>query len=107
MLPLIISSDQGIIDYTYELDLEVTMLFITLKLLILIILLLHLKNCLYKNISTCIYNNSWNSETFYPTRSIRQGCPLSSLLFIAVVEILAIQIRSAYMVDNTTLFNTK
>ena len=51
--------------------------------------------CLYTNISTCIYNNGWKSETFYPTRSIRKGCPLSSLLFIVVVEILAIKIRSA------------
>ena len=55
--------------------------------------------CLYTNISTCIYNNGWKSETFYPTRSIRQGSPLSGLLFIVVVEILAIKIT---LVENIT-----
>ena len=55
----------------------------------------HHAECVIFFIRTCIYNNGWKSETFYPTRSIRQCCPLSSLLFIVVVEILAIQIRSA------------
>ena len=55
--------------------------------------------CLYTNISTCIYNNGWKSETFHPTRSIRQGSPLSGLLFILVVEILAIKIT---LVENIT-----
>ena len=55
--------------------------------------------CLHTNISTCIYNNDWKSETFYPTRSIRQGSPLSGLLFIVVVEILAIKIT---LVENIT-----
>ena len=95
MLPLIISSDQDIIDYTYELDLEGTSLFITLKLFNFDHSFIIWVKCLYTNISTCIYNNGWNSETFYPTRSIRQGCPLSSVLFIVIVEILAIKIRSA------------
>ena len=38
-------------------------------------------------------NNGYYSEMFEISRSIRQGCPLSALLFILVAEILAISIR--------------
>ena len=65
-------------------------------------------------------NNGYASEFFKLERGIRQGCPLSALLFILVVESLAIKIRSAenikgisvgtftakisQLADDTTLF---
>ena len=49
---------------------------------------------LYTNIQTCVLNNGWLSETFKNFRGIRQGCPLSALLFVLSVEIMAIRLRS-------------
>ena len=40
-----------------------------------------------------IKNNGYLSEQFSMTRGIRQGCPISALLFILSVEILGLQIR--------------
>ena len=49
---------------------------------------------LYNGIQTCVTNNGWISEIFKNTRGIRQGCPLSALLFVLSVEIMASRIRS-------------
>jgi hypothetical protein len=48
---------------------------------------------LYRDIQTCVTNNGYSSQYFKPTRGIRQGCPISAMLFIIVVEILANAIR--------------
>jgi hypothetical protein len=48
---------------------------------------------LYNNIETSVSNNGHSSQFFKPSRVICQGCPLSVLLFILVVEILANSIR--------------
>ena len=47
----------------------------------------------YKNISSCVINNGYSSEHFALQRGVRQGCPLSGLLFVLAVEPLAHQIR--------------
>jgi exonuclease III len=49
---------------------------------------------LYQDITTCIINNGHRSEFFSPTRGVRQGCPLSPILFVIAAEMLAIQIRN-------------
>ena len=38
-------------------------------------------------------NNGWISKTYRMSRGIRQGCPISAIIFLFVTEILAIQIR--------------
>ena len=39
-------------------------------------------------------NNGWISEIFKNSRGKRQGCPLSALLFVLSVEIMALRIRN-------------
>ena len=48
---------------------------------------------MYKDIMSSVIVNGWTSEQFPLTRGIRQGCPLSALLFILAVEILASKLR--------------
>ena len=48
----------------------------------------------YTELEAIIKNNGWLSENFRLSRGIRQGCPLSALLFIFAVEILAIKVRT-------------
>ena len=49
---------------------------------------------LYTNPSMVIKNNGWISNQICMSRGIRQGCPVSALLFILSVEVMAISIRS-------------
>ena len=49
---------------------------------------------LYSDIQTCVINNGWISEVFKNSRGIRQGCPLSALLFVLSVEIMACRLRN-------------
>ena len=48
---------------------------------------------LYKNPEFVVKNNGWLSKKCSMHRGIRQGCPVSSLLFVLVVEMLAEKIR--------------
>ena len=48
---------------------------------------------LYKNPTLKIKNNGHLSNAFEIERGVKQGCPLSSLLFVIVVEILSLCIR--------------
>ena len=45
---------------------------------------------MYNNISSCVLNNGYSTSSF----AVRQGDPLSAHLFIMVLEILCISIRS-------------
>lgn len=48
---------------------------------------------LYKKPKICIKNNGHISEEFEINRGIRQGCPLSALLFIIAIEVLALRVK--------------
>ena len=50
-------------------------------------------NILYAEPIFRVKNNGWISKPYRMERGIRQGCAMSSLLFILVAEILAIKIR--------------
>ncbi len=51
-------------------------------------------NILYTNPIISIKNNGWMSTDIDLFRGVRQGCPLSALLFVLTVEVMAIRIRN-------------
>ena len=52
----------------------------------------------YHNISSCVLNNGHASKPFLLERGVRQGCPLSGLLFVIAIEALAQNIRRSKMI---------
>ena len=48
---------------------------------------------LYNDISSCVLNNGFTTNHFILSRGVRQGCPLSGILFVIGVEILSNAIR--------------
>ena len=52
----------------------------------------------YHNISSCVVNNGYASESFLLERGVRQGCPLSGMLFVIAIEVLAQKIRRSKMI---------
>ena len=64
----------------------------------------------YTDISSCVINNGYASEFFNLQRGVRQGCPLSGILFVLCAEILAQAIRNnkeykiSQYADDTTAF---
>ena len=76
---------------------------------------------IYSTPECCVTNNGYHSNFFTLSRGIRQVCPISALLFLLVVEIMAIHIRTndkikgikvsdtqdiviSQLADDTTLF---
>ena len=49
---------------------------------------------LYTDISSCVGNNGFYSNYFKLSQGIRQGCPISALLFFIVAELIAIHVRN-------------
>ena len=57
----------------------------------------------YKNISSCVLNNGFNTAPFSVDRGVRQGDPLSPYLFIIVLETLCISIRKSKDIQGITV----
>ena len=48
---------------------------------------------LYSNVRSTVFVNGYFSDPFSPSRGVRQGCPLSPLLYVLTMEVLACNIR--------------
>ena len=53
---------------------------------------------MYTNITSTVINNGNICQWFYPSRGIRQGCPLSAYLYIIAAELLACKIRQDHSI---------
>ena len=49
----------------------------------------------YTDVESAVVINGWTSSFFRPSRGVRQGCPLSPLLYVLSIEVLAANIRAA------------
>ena len=49
---------------------------------------------LYSNIRSAVLINGYTSNRFWPSRGVPQGCPLSPLLYVMSIEVLAANLRS-------------
>ena len=61
---------------------------------------------LYTNSSVCVKNNGYISDFFSPNRGVKQGCPISAILFILVTEILSIKIKQDRNIHGMKIKNT-
>ena len=62
---------------------------------------------LYSNITSSTINNGFLSPTFKLSRGIRQGCPLSALLFILVAEIIALKLKTEKKIQGIMVGETE
>ena len=60
---------------------------------------------LYTEVNSCVTNNGYASDFFEVSRGIRQGCPISAMLFIIVVELLSIHLKSCKNVKGLDINN--
>ena len=58
---------------------------------------------MYNQPLCCVTNNGHASESFQISRGIRQGCPLSALLFLLVAETMANHIRNQQSIKGLTV----
>ena len=60
-------------------------------------------NIMYSNIQSCVSNNGYETPYFRLYRGIRQGCPLSALLFLLAAEVVATVFRNTDSIKGITV----
>ena len=60
---------------------------------------------LYTNIESTVSNNGYFSSYFKLSRGIRQGCPISALLFLLVAETMACSVRNNELIKGISIEN--
>jgi len=58
---------------------------------------------IFRNTTNCIINNGHISSSFLVNCGVRQGCPISPLIFVASVELLACKIRQSKQIQGIPL----
>ena len=59
----------------------------------------------YKDAKSCVTNNRYLSDFFPVLRGVRQGCPLSTYLFIICIELLSYKITTTEDIKGITYAN--
>jgi len=62
-------------------------------------------NVLYIDITSCVISSGCASEFFPLQRGVRQGCPLSGILFVLCAEILAHAVRNDKNIKRIQIYN--
>ena len=57
----------------------------------------------YCNVTSCVTNSGFASDFFNLEREVRQGCPLSGMLFVLGIEILALAIKQNSKIEGITV----
>ena len=57
----------------------------------------------YTDIESAVVINGWTSSFFRPSRDVRQGCPLSPLLYVLSIEVLAECIHKSQRITGVTI----
>jgi len=63
------------------------------------------ENQSHTDISSCVLNNGHASQFLYIKRGVRQGCPLSGLLFAIGLELLARAVKHDALIQGITIGN--
>ena len=58
---------------------------------------------LYRDASSCVINNGYTSPFFCLQRGVRQGCPLSGLLFVIGIELFARALKMIILSEGSKL----
>lgn len=58
---------------------------------------------LYTDIRSAVLVNGYVSESFWPSWAVRQGCPLSPLLYVISIEVLAANLRAHPLIEGIRL----
>lgn len=59
---------------------------------------------LYKNISSSVMMFPHTTQRFFVHRSVRQGCPITPFLFLLVVEVLSLYVKSSLDIKGISVF---
>ena len=62
---------------------------------------------LYTNIESKVKCNDFISDPFTPSRGVRQGCPLSALLYVLIAEVFAANVRCDPAIKGVTVGKTE
>jgi exonuclease III len=62
--------------------------------------------CIYNNLEICTSNNGFSSRFVRIGRGMRQGCPLSPILFVITIEMLNIYIKSKNKLEGIHIGNS-
>ena len=84
-------------------SIEWNFIFKTLETLAFNLPLLQWVRTFYNNIQSCVVNNGHTTPFFELERCIRQGCPLSCILFVIAVETLANSIRNDQLIEGINI----